>query len=413
MKKLKKIVILVAVNLIVFILLFELIAVGIYFLGHKAFFYTHEKTPLENIESSADQQLTNKRFHPFFGYTHKAGSQGTNNYGFYCPHDYPLKRENKDWFFIGIFGGSVAADFYDLGTRRLTDRLKSRPYYADKEIIYLNYALGGYKQPQQLEILSYFLSIGQELDMAINIDGFNEIVFCFNNNRLHVDAAMPSAQHFLPMRDLMDSRTLTGEKLESITEIQHIKKSYLRIREKLLHCKSAAVYLVLSSYGKYLYKKYRRELVRFDGLTKPAGPEDSIVNVKYTAGLVEPALLASVATIWYRASFNMNSQVTAWGGRYFHFLQPNQYVSKKVFSDEERKTALDYSSTYDLLAKKGYPVLQQAVVYLRQNHVRAFSAVDIFDSVKETLYIDNCCHFNQKGNELFADFIADHILESD
>ena len=285
MKKLKTFLKLVVVNVVVFVLLLEIISATIYFIRYKAFFYTHPNASLEfattepGVESQAEQftQLTDKRFHPFFGYTHGANSSGTNNYGFYCPYDYPLKREKANWYIIGIFGGSVANGFYVDGTEQLSERLRQHPFFADKEIIYLNYALGGYKQPQQLQVLTYFLCIGQELDMVLNIDGFNEIVFCFNNSRLNVDIAMPSAQHFLPMKDLMDSRTVTGEKLDAIWKIQYYKKGFTGIADKLKHTKLASVYLVYASYGKYLYKKYRAELVRFDGLIKAAKPGAEIL----------------------------------------------------------------------------------------------------------------------------------------
>jgi hypothetical protein len=413
-KKLKKILKLVAVNGIVFVLLLESISVVIYFFSHDAFFYTHEHKgkSLESIEFNVDRQLTNKRFHPFFGYTHKPGLSETNNYGFYCTYDYPLKKEKENWYIIGIFGGSVAHDFYMKGRDRLTGKLKRHAPFANKHIIYLNYALGGYKQPQQMQILTYFLSIGQEFDMVINIDGFNEIVFCFNNNRLNVDIAMPSAQHFLPMRDLMDSQAVTGEKLESIWKIQTYKKEFNRVEKKLQHTKIASIYLILSAYSKHLYKKYRSEIVRFDSLIKPADSRDSIVNIKYTpAAANEPILLAKIATLWYRTSFFMNSALSARRSQYVHFLQPNQYYSKKSFTQKEQETALDNQLAYNYLVKKGYPVLHQAVEALKNNHVNTFSAVEIFDRVKETIFIDKCCHFNQLGNEIFADFIANCILK--
>jgi hypothetical protein len=405
------------VNVIIFVLLLELIAAAVYFFNHKAFFYTDKDKHKRNIRGSIafnmDRQLTAARFHPFFGYTHKAGLKDTNNYGFYCPFDYPLKKEKENWYIIGIFGGSVANDFYTKGRERLTKKLKNHHHFADKEIFYLNYALGGYKQPQQMQILTYFLSIGQEFDMVINIDGFNEVIFCSNNNRLNVDIAMPSAQHFLPMRDLMDSQAVTGEKLESIWKIQTYKKDFNRNEKKLQHTKFASIYLILSSYSKYLYKKYRSEIVRFDGLIKPTEPKDSIVNIKYTlAAANAPTLLANVASLWYRASFIMNSELSAWGSRYFHFLQPNQYYSKKSFTKKEQETALDNQLPYNFLVKKGYPVLHKAVKVLKKNKVNAFNAVGIFDKVKETVYIDQCCHFNQLGNEIFADFIAHCILKS-
>lgn len=419
MKKIKSTIKIIAVNVIIFFLLLELIAVAIYFFNHKAFFYTdknkykREQAVRESITAHVDAQLTDERFHPFFGYTHKAGLKNTNNYGFHCSRDYPLKKESTDQYIIGIFGGSVAHDFYEKGRARLTNKLKTHANFAGKEIIYLNYALGGYKQPQQLQILTYFLSAGQELDMAINIDGFNEMIFCFNNNRLNVDTAMPSAQHFLPMRDLMDSRTVTGEKLESIWKIQTYKKDFTRNEEKLRHTKLAFIYLIFSTYGKHLYKRYRSEVVRFDHLIKPAKPGtgDSLVNFKYSPGLDnEGMLLAKVATLYYRTSFTMHNAVKAWGGRYFHFLQPNQYYSKKAFSKEEQETALDERLNYNTLVKKGYPMLHRVIGVLRKNHVNAFSAAGIFDKITRTVFIDRCCHFNRLGNEIFADFIAAHIL---
>jgi hypothetical protein len=97
-------------------------------------------------------------------------------------------------------------------------------------------------------------------------------------------------------------------------------------------------------------------------------------------------------------------------GRYFHFLQPNQYYSNKIFTPEEQKIALDHQGPYSFLAKKGYPALRQAIEALRKNNVNAYSAVEIFDKIKETVYIDNCCHFNRLGNQLLADFIAESIL---
>jgi len=421
MKRLKRILKITAINVIVFVVLLELIAAAIYFFNHKTFFYTDkhryegEQSTRESIAPNLDAQLTDERFHPFFGYTHKAGLKNTNNYGFHCSHDYPLKKEKGNWYIIGIFGGSVANDFYEKGREQLTKKLKAHPRFADKEVVYLNYALGGYKQPQQLHILTYFLAIGQQLDIVINIDGFNEMIFCFNNNRLNVDLAMPSAQHFLPMRDLMDSRTVTGERLESMWNIQNYKKDYIRVKEKLRTTKLASVYLIYSIYGKHVYKKYRSEIVRFDNLIKPAKPEpeDSIANIKYTPAITnESALMAKVATLYYRTSFTMHSAATAWGGQYFHFLQPNQYYAKKPFTKKEQETALDQGLTYNFLVKKGYPVLHRVIEALKKNQVNAFSAAAIFDNVKETVFIDKCCHFNRYGNEIFADFIAGCILKN-
>jgi hypothetical protein len=107
----------------------------------------------------------------------------------------------------------------------------------------------------------------------------------------------------------------------------------------------------------------------------------------------------------------MSHTLAEWQGKrlYFHFLQPNQYRSNKKFTPEEQKNALDRNLPYHFLVEKGYPLLENAIPHLRENHVKAYSAVEIFDGITETLYIDNCCHFNQRGNEILADYMAQCI----
>ena len=41
--------------------------------------------------------------------------------------------------------------------------------------MFVNLALFGYKQPQQLTTLAYLMSIGGQFDLVLNIDGFNEV----------------------------------------------------------------------------------------------------------------------------------------------------------------------------------------------------------------------------------------------
>ncbi len=42
--------------------------------------------------------------------------------------------------------------------------------------------IAGYKQPQQLLALAYFLSLGAEYDLIINLDGYNDIVLPITDN---------------------------------------------------------------------------------------------------------------------------------------------------------------------------------------------------------------------------------------
>lgn len=406
---------LAAINILVLIALLETIALIIYGFKHGALFYFQEKRPVPQVlerrepRAEAERQLTNKRVHPFFGYTYPAGLPNTNNYGFNCPFDFPLQKENDNWFIIGIFGGSVADDFYREGRERLAEQLKLKPAFANKEIFFLNFAAGGYKQPQQLQVLTYFLSIGQELDVVIEIDGLNEVVFCANNNRLNVDIAMPSAQHFLPLRDLLDRQAMTDEKLELTWNIHQLKKKISALDEKMKTTPLASFYWILSALRQNAYRQYQEEILRFDQFIQPvtSSPHDSLLNMKFTPKSRDDSqLMTSIAHFWARSSLLMHAVQVAHQGQYLHILQPNQYFSHKSFTDDEKKYAVDNQSVYSLLVKKGYPALVKAADNLKEKNVHAVSAVTIFDTIQETIYTDNCCHFNTRGHEILADFIA-------
>jgi len=46
---------------------------------------------------------------------------------------------------------------------------------------------------------------------------------------------------------------------------------------------------------------------------------------------------------------------------------------------------------------------------IQQTGINVKSAVDIFDNVDERIYADSCCHYNQHGNEILADYIAESM----
>jgi hypothetical protein len=48
----------------------------------------------------------------------------------------------------------------------LASRLSESERYAGREVVILNFALDGYKQPQQLQLLSYYLAVGGRVDLV-------------------------------------------------------------------------------------------------------------------------------------------------------------------------------------------------------------------------------------------------------
>ena len=80
--------------------------------------------------------------------------------------------------------------------------------------------------------------------------------------------------------------------------------------------------------------------------------------------------------------------------------------------DEERRVAIDLKHPYLRGIIKGYPELLALAGDLRAAGVNFTDLTLLFADVEEPLYIDDCCHFNEKGNEIMGRRIASRILES-
>lgn len=129
-------------------------------------------TPTGNIPLAS---LNDEVLHPYLGYVKHPGKvEGYSEYGF--PDTQPLlAAKNDNVFVVGVFGGSFAEQVSKLTQATLINELKQLPVLSGKEIVVHTVAIGGYKQPQQLVALTYFLTLGAHFDLIINIDGFNEV----------------------------------------------------------------------------------------------------------------------------------------------------------------------------------------------------------------------------------------------
>src|SRR5215210_4234344 len=114
------------------------------------------------------------------------GNVTANNWGFWADRDYPSNV--PDAYVIGIFGGSVANFFYAMMRKELERGLSAT---LGRKVVVLNFAVGGAKQPQQVQILTFFGSIGQKLDLVLNIDGLNEVSMSARNAQADVATVLP------------------------------------------------------------------------------------------------------------------------------------------------------------------------------------------------------------------------------
>ncbi|HLO51111.1 MAG TPA: hypothetical protein VK211_22040 [Kamptonema sp.] len=428
-KKAKNLLSLITINLAVTFLCLESLSLAFYFINHKTFFYTRGKTQekivtdLERTGVRLDESIV-ERLHPFFGYVLKQGAftneqlgLKVNRHGFFSLYEYPFVKKDKNQFIVAIFGGSVANNFAidEYVTKRFSQKLKSFPEFANKEIIILNFANGGYKQPQQLLILNYFLALGQEFNMVVNIDGFNEVALSNLNNKAQVDVGMPSVQHIQPLTGLANN-SLSPEVMNSIVKITETKKQLRETINNLDTCKLALCYTMRSFQLKRLVEDYQKQIVAYDQNVKQSNATDGKNNIVYIpkakAVLDDAAAFEKMVAVWSESSLMMKQLLAKRSIKYFQFIQPNQYYpTKRVFTEEEKRLYLSPDSPYSAAVKRGYPLLLSQAEVLQKVKLNIFSAVNILDNTKETVYKDACCHYNETGDEILATYISSSIVQ--
>jgi hypothetical protein len=419
----KRALLLVVVNVALFCVLAEVLALAIFYYEHGWLFYVDPYRPtIAPIQEASGDALTAVGLHPYFGPTHRPGipfdlpaglrtgesdtSVATNNFGFPSRVNYPFVKTNDRQFVIGIFGGSVGAYFCRIGAGRLEEDLRQNAFFRNRELVTLCFSHEGYKQPQQLLVLGYFLSIGQPFDMVINIDGFNEVALGRINDQYGWDISMPSHEHLDALINLVNQATLTPAKLESLARIVQYRDRLNEIAARSNRTPAASVEFVLRQYYGFLHGRYDEERVRFDGLPSNP-PANSPIHITPKVRMrTGSAVYEDIAANWRTSSMLMQQLLASRGASYMHVLQPNQYYSTRTFSADEKKVAFNEGSPFKEGAARGYPFLEKAL------EPDALNAVHLLDSTHEAAYVDDCCHYTIVGNRLLADFIAKAVLAS-
>ena len=418
---------LLVINLLVFVAAAELIALAAFGFQTGWLYYVDPYRPqIELVAEPPGGRVTSAALHPYFGPTHQPGipfdlpaalrpaqagrgpSAATNNFGFTSTRDYPVARASARQLLVGIFGGSVAAWFCQVGVDRLTAALVSAPAFRGRDVVPICFAHEGYKQPQQLLILSYFLSIGQELDLAVNIDGFNEVALSPLNDARGSDISMPSVMHMDPLVALLDQSSLSADKVETLARIQGYRRRLNAAAARANRAASAALYLLHSRVHAVLERQYQAEVRRFDAL--PSAAATSMIRVtpkvrRRSGG----ELPEDIARGWMQASLLMQQLLSPRGARYVHVLQPNQYFTTRPFAPGEAEVALVAGSPFKPGAEQGYPALERAVTSgaFGEAGMTFVNGIHLFDAERTPVYIDNCCHYTRRGYEILADAIAD------
>ncbi|NJK38878.1 MAG: hypothetical protein HC835_06975 [Oscillatoriales cyanobacterium RM2_1_1] len=415
---------LIAINLLVLFGFLELGSLGFYWIKNQQLFYTRQKIEDYqalgiNLEGVRFGETVVERLHPFFGFVQKPGPDFRpgfkyNNYGFIAPEDYPFKKTNPNQFLIGVLGGSVASNYaiYEVRNKVLEKTIRQVPGLQNKEVVILPLAIGGYKQPQQLLVLNYMLSVGQEFDLVINLDGFNEVALVTLNHKRGLDLTMPSASHVQPLTSLANN-SLSTKALKTLLNIKENKAQLNQSLKILKDCKLASCHLINSLKVQGLTRQYRQNLQKFEQqrLSNDDDQESIIFFYTQDPDIPDPEFYQQAADYWMKTSLLMQQTLSQNQIPYLHVLQPNQYwKTARKFGSEEKKIAFTENSPYAKGVEIGYPLLLKNVDQLTKSQVNILNATNIFDPIQEPVYIDNCCHYNPRGEKILSEFVAREVV---
>jgi len=315
--------------------------------------------------------------------------------------------ENDADFEILTLGGSVSAMFGPYGLPRLLELLKADPLFANLCIYVYEYGVGGFKQPQSLNLAQHLLTLGFTPECIIDIDGFNEVALGNNNAARGSNPTFPSFDHWsaLTNQAAPDRETvrLAWEGLERQREILELVATARR-----WHAASsvlAATYVTkrldaLEASAHAAFEAYTRRLSERAKKLVLAGPP-------FTPGT--DAAVRSSVKCWEESSRTLRALCEARGIAYLHVLQPTLHdVGSKVLTAREIETG-EAPPTWIDGVHAGYPLLREAGARLRAGGEEFLDASRLFVDVKDKIYFDNC-HFGEAGNRLLAEFIAPELL---
>ena len=408
MKKSKKI-IFTAVMVFIVILAIEGLAHLTYFVMYRR---SYDVTDLYNFMKNSNYKLSDEFalwwdkeiIHPYLGFVFDFNDDHNNNetYGFITTVSPVIKREPGK-LNVMLLGGSVAQSLGKV-MREAFHRVCRVP----PNVVTLGFP--GYKQPQQLLALTYFLSLGGEYDLIINLDGYNDIVLPFSDNYLF------GVNPFFPRNwNLRVSRQPSKKILAVIGKVRYLrdlKDDYLEALTSSFFRGSAVFGLIkiqqfsrlnwdIDRTNRKLIKLQQEEVKRFEE-TGPFFPYNDIRQ-----------LYDDAAAVWVRGSVLLDQLARENGMEYYHFLQPNQYVKgSKVLTPEERRVAYSEKGETAQAAMIGYPVLIKQGRKLLERNIKFFDATMAFAKEKETVYIDTCCHYNDRGKEVLAAYMMDKIVQN-
>jgi hypothetical protein len=307
---------------------------------------------------------------------------------------------------IALFGGSVAFMTGLWGGEVLLDELSKIEQFQDRELTLYITAQGALKQPQQLTKLAYLLALGAEFDIIINLDGLNEAYHSVKNAEEGVFPFYPA--YWSELTEGLSSSAsvqLVGE----VSYATQRRASWAQAASKAPFRYSITAMTMWLNFDRYLLSKLGKKRRQLDKLKTTdsymaSGPKFPITG--------QAVLHEEIANTWKRSSLGMRALAVESGAKYFHFLQPNQYLpGSKPLGQVERLRAYDGQGLFVSTVTAIYPLLAANGVELKSAGVEYFDLTMIFQDENELRYIDTCCHLNEIGSRELAAKLGSSIVD--
>jgi hypothetical protein len=350
--------------------------------------------------SAADRARSSSfSLHPYFGYTFAPSSAGADARGFH-PGSPPGERRTRDELVVGVFGGSVAMQVAD-PRAGLAAALEPAARTAGRaRATVRSYAIGGWRQPQHFNALVHFLD---EIDVAILLDGFNEVIH-LGDWQL---AQHPAEYPWSAVWDTLARRPSASETVEraALVELHRRARRATTLADHPLVRRSTLAHLLWRVYR----ARYEDDVAQRRSKLAAASHERPPTSSPQTITARRDAYLT-----WLHELIAFSDVIARSRGKsFFHFVQPNQYDrGAKPLSLEERERFTRNTAWFDEVTPR-YARLERMTLDLRSSGVDSTYLGDVFAQTSETVYVDDCCHLNERGVALLVAAIADRVVASD
>lgn len=391
---------------ILFFLIIEISSACFFFFKFGFLPYRNIASKITSSEVSLAFQPRNVVFHPYLGWVNDVSRfepqyfQKANIFGFMDYYSGNLgvsktlqgaaETRGSCPYVIGIFGGSVAQGLAHYLQKKIAEKQKIKEGL--KEVVVLNFAMPGYKQPQNLYAFLNALNEGVRFDCVINLDGFNEIISGYTNQHEGEQISYPAARVWRAMTKELTSRLRANEKNERLEEdfIIELKNNEKNSKSGILFAGNGLKKIFFKAILLKMIKKKNTEKTLPNSDYFPSSPKDLLSKPEDT--------LRRSREIWLFSSFAMHMVCKGMKVNYYHFFQPNQWDPrngpyKPIKENHEYKWVIP-------MVKKGYRFFSEKT---EKYFVEGQKIIDLAGYTKnysQDVWLDDCCHLTDKGNEI-------------